>query len=365
METFEASFGAMADPRASNVRHPLSEVLFIALAATLCGAQSCVDMALFARAKADFLRESVAMAHGPPSHDTFSRVFRQLDPEAFEAAFAAFTRAFAGALEGVVAIDGKALKGAYERGARHSPLHLVNVWAAEARFAVAQRLAPGRNEVRGALDALALLDLKDCIVTADALHCRPDVARAIREAGGDYALRVKANQPRLLAEAERRLGGEPQSADADVSVSAVEERHDRAEVRRARVIPADDLEHSFGFAGACALARLDAVRQTADGEETVSTRYFILSASLRAGRLAHVARAHWSIENHLHWTLDVAFNEDAARNRAGHGAQNLALLRKIALNIIRADPDKGSIKGKIKRAGWDNAFLKQLLTHMR
>ena len=197
------SFGDVPDPRASNARHPLLEVLFIALAATLCGAQTCVDMALFARSKEGFLREIVAIEQGPPSHDTFSRVFRQLDPQAFEAAF---MRAFAGRLKGVVAVDGKALKGAYERGARSSPLHLVNVWAAEARFVVAQRIAPGRNEVQGALDALALLDLEDCIVTADALHCRQDVAQAIRVAGGVYALRIKANQPRLLAEAERRPG---------------------------------------------------------------------------------------------------------------------------------------------------------------
>lgn len=361
METFEASFGAMADPRASNVRHPLSEVLFIALAATLCGAQNCVDMALFARSKEDFLREIVAMEHGPPSHDTFSRVFRQLEPEAFEAAFMAFARAFSAKLEGVVAIDGKALKGAYERGSRSSPLHLVNVWAAEARCVVAQRIAPGRNEVRGALDALALLDLEDCIVTADALHCRKDVARAIRDAGGDYALSVKANQPLLLAEAERRLAG----GDGDLSISDVEERHDRAEVRRACVVKASGLEQTFGFPGACALARVDAVRQTADGAETVSTRYFVLSAALSADHLARVVRAHWSIENNLHWALDVSMGEDAARNRAGHGAQNLALLRKIALNIIKADPDTGSLKGKLKRAGWDAAFLKKLLTHMR
>lgn len=352
MKKFAASFGDLPDPRAGNARHPLLEVLFIALAATLCGAQSCVDMALFARSKEAFLREIVAMEHGPPSHDTFSRVFRQLDPEAFEAAFMAFMRAFAARLEGVVAIDGKALKGAYERGARSSPPHLVNVWAAEARFVVAQRLAPGRNEVRGVLDALALLDLEDCIVTADALHCRQDVAKAIRDAGGDYALSVKANQPALLAEAA-------------LSISDVEERHDRAEVRRASVVKAPDLEEAYGFPGACALARVDAVRQSADGAETVSTRYFILSALLTADRLARVVRAHWTIENNLHWALDVAFNEDGARNRTGHGPQNLALVRKIALNIVRADTEKGSLAGKLTRAGWDETFLKKLLAHMR
>lgn len=361
MEKFEAAFGELPDPRAENSRHSLLEVVFIALAATLCGAQSCVDMALFARSKEGFLREIVAMPHGPPSHDTFSRVFRHLDPEAFERVFAGFTRAFAKKIDGVVAIDGKALRGAYARGARSCPLHLVNVWAAEARFVVAQRLAPGRNEVQGALDALALLDLEGCIVTADALHCRKDVAAAIRERGGDYALAIKGNQPLLLAEAERLLEAQP----GEFSVSDVEDRHDRAEVRRARIVTAPDLEKTSGFKGACAVASVEAVRQSADGQETVSTRLFILSAHPSAERLARVVRAHWTIENNLHWVLDVSFGEDAARNRAGHGAQNLSLLRKLALNIVRTDNEKGSLKGKLKRAGWDHAYLTKLIAHMR
>jgi len=361
MESFKTAFGDLADPRAGNARHDLLEVVFIALAATLCGAQSCVDMALFARSKEAFLRNIVEMPHGPPSHDTFSRVFRRLEPGAFEAAFMAFTRTFGRKITGVVAIDGKALKGAYARGARSSPLHLVNVWAAEARLVIAQRIAPGRNEVQGVLDAVALLDLDGCIVTADALHCRKDVAAAIRSAGGDYALSVKANQPRLLAEAERLLGTVP----GDVAISDVEDGHDRAEVRRASIVAAPGLEALCGFPGACAVARVEAVRQTAGGTETTGTRFFILSACLSAERLASVVRSHWSIENNLHWTLDVALGEDAARNRKGHGAQNLSLVRKLALNILKADNEKGSLKGKIKRTGWDEAFLTKLLAHMR
>lgn len=361
MEKFEASFGDLPDPRAGNARHNLLGVVFIALAATLCGAQNCVEMALFARSKEGFLREIVEMPHGPPSHDTFSRVFRLLDAEAFEAAFMDFTRAFAARIEGVIAIDGKALKGAYERGAKTCPMHLVNVWAAEARLVVAQRIAPGRNEVKGVLDALALIDLEDCIVTADALHCRKDVAGAIRKAGGDYALAVKGNQPLLLAEVERLLD----AGAGELAISDVEERHDRAEIRRARIVDAPELEEASGFPGVCAVASIDAVRQTADGAETVNTRLFILSTQLSAERFAQVVRAHWTIENNLHWALDVSFNEDAARNRAGNGPQNLSLVRKLALNIIKADTDKGSLKGKLKRAGWDEAFLAKLIGHMR
>ena len=156
MESFSVCFGDVGDPRAGNARHDLLELVFVALAAVLCGAEDCTDMALFARAKLDLLREVVKLEHGPPSHDTFSRVFRLLDPEPFEAAFTRFTLAFAGALNGVVAIDGKALRGAYERGRKATPLHLVNIWAAQARLVIGQRLAPGRNEVLGVQQALTL-----------------------------------------------------------------------------------------------------------------------------------------------------------------------------------------------------------------
>jgi hypothetical protein len=162
MDHVAACFGEVSDPRAANARHEFLEVIFVALAASLCGAEDCTEMALFARSKLALLRQVVKLEHGPPSHDTFSRVFRMIAPEPFEAAFAAFMAAFGGALQGVVAIDGKALRGAYARGRRAMPLHLVNVWAAESRLVIGQRLAPGRNEVLGAQQALALLSLREC-----------------------------------------------------------------------------------------------------------------------------------------------------------------------------------------------------------
>jgi hypothetical protein len=244
VESFPDYFGAVPDPRASNARHNLLEVMYVALAAVLCGAEDCTDMAEFAEAKLGVLREVVKLAHGPPSHDTFSRVFRLLEPEPFEAAFAKFTAAFAGALKGVVAIDGKALRGAYERGRKATPLHLVNVWAAEARLVIGQRLAPGRNEVLGAQQALALLRLDGCIVTADALHCRADTAQAILDTGAHYALALKANQPTLLARAQALIeaadpAGETVSGPARALVSAVHPALSRADARRRQ----DPLDH--------------------------------------------------------------------------------------------------------------------------
>jgi predicted transposase YbfD/YdcC len=358
MVEFVPHFAEVPDPRASNARHDFLEVIFVALAAVLCGAEDCTDMALFARAKLGLLRQVLTLAHGPPSHDTFSRVFRLVAPEPFEAAFAKFTARFAQQLKGVVAIDGKALRGAYERGRKSTPLHLVNIWASEARLAIGQRLAPGRNEVLGAQQALALLDLEGCIVTADALHCRADTAQIILDSGADYALAVKANQPTLLAKAQAL------TETADPADQVIDERrriHDRNDRRTAVVVAAQGID----FPGIVAVARVETYRSTATQPQSVIVRYFLLSVLITAERMLEIARAHWTIENQLHWVLDVAFLEDAVRSRKDNAPQNLAIIRKLALNLLRTHPDKGSIKGKIKRAGWDDDFLKSLIAQMR
>lgn len=358
MERFAQYFGEVSDPRADNARHDFLEVVFVALAAVLCGAEDCTDMAEFARAKLGLLRQIVRLSHGAPSHDTFSRVFRLIDPEPFEAAFARFTSAFAGAVRGVVAIDGKALRGAYERGRKAMPLHLVNVWAAQTRLVIGQRLAPGRNEVLGAQQALALLSLEGCIVTADALHCRADTARVILASGADYALAVKANQPTLLAQVQALVAATGPGLEALEGPALA---HDRLESRVALVVTANGID----FPGIAAVARVVTHRRTADQTEPPIVRWFALSTMLSASRMLEVARTHWSIENQLHWVLDVDFEEDAARSRKDNAPQNLALIRKLALNLIRHHPQKGSIKGKIKRAAWNDDFLVSVLSHMR
>jgi predicted transposase YbfD/YdcC len=358
MDVFSAYFSEVPDPRARNTRHDLLEVMFIALAAVLCGAEDCTDMALFGRAKLSLLREVLELPHGAPSHDTFSRVFRLLQPEPFEAAFTKFTQAMAGALEGVVAIDGKALRGAYERGRQANPLHLINIWAADARLVIGQRLAPDRNEGVGAREALALLRLDGCVVTADALHCVAETARAILDAGADYALAVKGNQPKLLKLA---MAATDHLGPSEAAVSGPEHAHDRQERRSACVVAAADLH----FPGAAAFARVVASRQEAHKQGSIAVRYFILSRLLTAEEILHVARTHWTIENQLHWVLDVRLAEDAHRSRKDNAPQNLALIRKLALNTLRQHPEKGSVKGRIKRAGWDDTFLRSLFAHMR
>jgi predicted transposase YbfD/YdcC len=362
MDRFYECFGEVEDPRADNCQHDLLEILFIALLASLCGAQNCSEMAEFGEAKEGLLRSVLTLAHGVPSHDTFSRIFRLLDPAAFEAAFRSFTAAFAGAAgvakpKGVVAIDGKALRRAYERGQAHMPRVIVTAWGAATRMTLARRLAPEGNEAAAALQLIGLLQLKACVVTADALHCHRGMARAIVGQGGDYVLAVKANQPALLRDAEAAL-----AVAAAAPAGTAEKAHGRKEVRSAVVAVAGAMAVKHDFPKLCAVARVDSRR----GDDPPVSRYFLLSRRWPPERLLGIVRTHWDIENALHWTLDVALDEDLARSRKDHAPANLAVLRRLALNIARAHPDtKTSLRRKLLRAGWDNTFLFDLIRHMR
>lgn len=367
MDKFKKVFRSLPDPRAENARHDLLELLVIALAAVLCGAEDCSDMADFGRSKEWLLRQFLRLEHGIPSHDTFSRVFRLLNPHAFERTFrrfmAAFVKANGLALTGVVAVDGKALRGAYERGGKATPLQLVNVFAVEARMVLAQQKAPGRNETAGALEVLELLSLAGCIVTADALHCTRAFAAAVLERGADYALAIKANRGPLFRTVVQQFA---RSGPRRVGEQVEPHSHDRREVRRATVMRNSSLAAAHRFPGVVAIGRVTSRRRlrgrTADKP---LARHYLLSKYLSPKKLLSVTRSHWGIENRLHWVLDVHFGEDASRTRKDNAPENLAILRRLALNILRTHPDKASIRRKIKRAGWDDAFLVAVLAHMR
>jgi len=367
MGKFKKVFRGLRDPRAANASHELLEILFIALAATLCGAACASDMAQFGCAKEDLLRNFLRLEHGTPSHDTFSRVFRLLEPQAFERAFRRFMAAFAKSnrldLTGVVAIDGKALRGAYERGRSATPMHMVNVFAVEARMALASRQAPGRNEAAGALAVLGMLCLKHCIVTADALHCHRTFAATVLERGANYVLALKKNQSKLFAAVARRFArAGPRSSAERLEPST----HDRREWRRATVIRDTSLAAANAFPGLVALARVTSRRRLHGGRaERPFVRYYLLSKYVPAKKLLRIVRGHWAIENQLHWVLDVVFNEDGNRARKDHAPENLAILRRLALNVIRSHPAPTSMRQKIKRAGWNDSFLLDVLSHMR
>jgi predicted transposase YbfD/YdcC len=367
MRRFKNVFRDLPDPRAPNAQHDLLEILVIALAAVLCGAKGPTDMALFGRSKEKVLRQFLRLEHGVPSHDTFGRVLRALDPNAFEQGFRRFMAAFAKAngikLTGVVALDGKALRGAYERGKASTPLHMVNVFAAEARMALAARKAPGRNEAQGALELLGMLALEGCIVTSDALHCSRPFAAAVLERGADYVLALKQNQGKLFAAVAQRFARAGKRSTAKRREAST---HDRLETRRATVIRDKAVAAANRFPGVAALARITSRRRVrGQRADKAVVRYYLLSKYMSAKRVLQIARSHWGIENQLHWVLDVVFAEDAGRTRKDNAPENLAILRRFALNIIRAHPDRISMGQKVKRAGWDDAFLLDLIGHMR
>jgi predicted transposase YbfD/YdcC len=355
------------DPRDINARHDLAAMLFIALAATLCGAKSCVEIADFAEANEAELAEIVDLVHGAPSHDCFSRLFRLLDPQELAAAFGRFAKALRAALgldpaQGVVAIDGKRLRRGYERGrACIAPL-MVSVWDADTRLSLATHAAPGADEVAASLLALKSLILKGCIVTGDALHCHPRMAVAVRQSHADYAFKLKANHGPLYACAQAAFA----AADSKGTLAFCERRdsaHDRQEWRRASIIarPRDAPD----FPGLAAIGRIEAERHTADGKLMKKQHYVVLSKRLSPERLLEVVRAHWTVENQLHWHLDVVFNEDNARTRKNYAPQNLGVVRRMALDILRAHPDNRSIARKMRLAAWKREFFYELFAYMR
>jgi predicted transposase YbfD/YdcC len=361
MDGFRACFAELEDPRSGNAqRHELDEIMMIALAAMLCGAESCVDMALFGRSKEPLLRRFLKLPGGVPSHDTFSRIFRLLDPAAFETCFVRYRRALCARVEGVVAIDGKTARRSFDRQNGRSPLHLISAWACEQRLVLGQlRVDDSANEIPALPELLALLALDGCIVTADAMHCQKDTAQAIVARGGDYVLALKANQP-ALHEDVRLLLDDPQVPPDDLAVTT-DGDHGRIETRRAEIVhDVAWLAETHAFPGLAAVGKVTAAREQ-DGRTTTATRYYLLSRPLAAARFLAVVRAHWQIENRLHWVLDVVLDEDLARARKDHAPENLARLRRFALNVLRADKHGGSTRGKIKRAGWDDAFLLNLL----
>ena len=361
MEEFIEFWEGLADPRHGNAGlHDFYEILAIAMCAVLCGAQGSVDMGLFAKSKEPFLRGFLRLENGVPSHDTFSRLFRMLDPEQFRAAFQRFMSGFSSPCEGVVAIDGKVLRRSFDKASGKSPLHMVSAWGCEQRLVLAQIATDAKsNEITAIPKLLEMLKLKGTIVTADALNCQRAIAEQIVEQGGDYALALKGNQGTLHRDVEMYL--DDPASKTTRSEPWVDADHGRIETRTATV--STDIawlleEHRWP--GLTAIGKIERTREV-ERKTTFETAYYLLSSALTPERLNEVARSHWGVENRLHWRLDVVMNEDQDRSRLGNGPHNLAVLRHMAINVMQKDHEKGSLRGKIKRAGWDEAYLTRLL----
>lgn len=358
------------DPRTGNAtRHELLDILMIALTASICGCEGCVEFADFAEDREDLFREFLSLEHGLPSHDTFSRLFRLLAPDALSACFSRFLEALGADGTGVVAIDGKTLRRSFDKASGASALHVVTAFATEAKLVLGQKaVADGGNEITAARALLDLLDLKGALVTADALHCNAETAQKVLDRGGDYLFALKANRPATRADVETwfadpkaTVAGAFETTDAD---------HGRLETRHYTVghdvdwlFPKGDRDRP-PMPALATIARVE-TRIERDGKTTRSCRYYLSSARLSAEAVAKAVRAHWTIENGVHWVLDVTFDEDRARNRKDHGAENLAIIRKLALNVLKRARPEISIRRKRKRSGWSDAFARSVIGQMR
>ena len=370
MGSLMEKLGEVPDPRRGNAqRHELLDILAIALVASVCGAESCVDFAEIGGDRETLLREFLSLRNGLPSHDPFSRVFRLLDPAAFARSFEAFLDDLGAAGDGVLAIDGKTLRRSFDRAAGRSPLHVVTAFGSGARVAIAQRaVADGENETVAARALLETPALDGLLVSGDAMHAHEGTAQAILDRGGAYLLALKANRPAMLREVEAFLADPPEPLDAFETTDA---DHGRIETRRHRVTHCVDWLFSDRryageprLPGLATLACVEATRTEA-GRTTRSTRYHLSSARLTPETFARAVRAHRAIENGLHGILDVTFDEDPARNRRDNGPENLAILRRLSLNLLNQARPKMSIARKRKRSGWSDAFARSLIGQMR
>jgi predicted transposase YbfD/YdcC len=365
MLALDNCFAELKDPRSEIARrHDLMEILTIALCAVLSGGQTAVDMAVFAEAKQQFLGTFLELKNGVPSHDTFSRVFRQLDPDEFRACFQKFMTRFSATCTGVIAIDGKVLRRPTHSAQAGSALHMISAWCCDTRLVLAQIATTEKTrESTAVAKLLEMLSLKGTIVTTDALNCQRAIGQQIISQGGDYVLALKGNHRRLHADVARLFDG-PKHRKA-VGYSEYDSDHGRIETRTSLVsTDIGRLQAQYCWPGLAAIAKVVRTRETTSKTGPSTTRenaYYLLSVPLSPARLGQVARSHWGVENRLHWVLNVVMNESQVRSRRDNSPYNLAILRHMALNLMHQDRSKVSLRGKFNLAAWKEDFLAKLI----
>lgn len=364
------------DPRVNRTKdHELIDILVIAMCGLLCRAETFNEMEDFGNAKYDWFKTFLALPNGIPSHDTFNRVFSALDPEEFLEAFLNWTQGLRQAVpDEIVAMDGKALRRALT--ANQNPKYIVSAWAEENGLVLGQlKVDEKSNEITAVPQLLRVLELKGCIVTLDAMGCQKNIAKEIKEADAEYVLALKGNQNTLHREVKEFLDdavaesktwrpvGAPPEAKELVSKKIVEKDHGRLETREYfQSAELDWLADRLKWEGLQTVGLVQATREI-HGQISTERRYYLSSLPLDIERFARAVRGHWGIENKLHWVLDVHLGEDQSRARSGYAAENLATLRRFAINLLKSEKTKKrGIRGKQNNASWDHAYLLKLLS---
>jgi len=352
------------DPRkpSNGTLHDFREILVISIAAMLSDTDTVEDIAYWARKKEAWLRRFLVLKNGVPSEETFLRIFRVLDPRQFETVFRRWVGSVVGALSGTIAVDGKTVRGSGTGG--ETAIHMVSAFATELGVVLGQeKVASKSNEITAIPELLDALYLKGFLVSIDAMGCQKSIARQITGKGGDYLLMVKGNQPTLLEAIETIFIDQHEVEGVDRQ-SQVEKSHGRLVGQIASVLPAKGIVDLADWPKCKTIGRIDSIRKVGDRESDMERRYYISSRVLSAEDLAAAARAHWGIENRLHWVLDVSFGEDGSTVRKDNAPQNLSLLKKIVLNLIRldtTDKTKASLRLKRKGAAWDDDVRMNML----
>ena len=368
-DSFVEHFQTVEDPRRqAGLRHPLTNILFIAICAIVCGADDWVAVERFGNAKKSWLQQYLPLKHGIPSHDTFGAVFEVLDPEQFGEAFIRWMKMIA-SVSGVVALDGKTVRHSFDQSLKKSAIHVISAWSQANRLVLGQvKVDDKSNEITAIPELLRLLTLTGCLVTIDAMGCQTAIAEQIIDQGGDYLLAVKKNQKHLYEDIHHLF----KNAVASNFVSegfdenqTVGKGHGRLEVRHCQLIADPEwlayLRGRDQWKGLKCVVKIESNRR-AKGKKTPECRYYICSRITTAAEMMAAARSHWGIENNVHWVLDVTFDEDGSRIRKGYAQQNFATMRRIALNILNKDSSrKDSLKGKRQLAGWDESYLEHLV----
>lgn len=362
-------FASLEDPRDNRGKeHLLIDIIAIALCAVMSGAEGWEDMAEYGKAKQEWLATFLNLSNGIPSADTFARVFARIDPEAFQECFRDWVRCIRELISGeVVSIDGKTLKHSYDKNHGKTAIQIVSAWASEQRLVLGQRQVDKKsNEITAIPELLEILEISGCIVTIDAMGCQKEIARKIVEKQADYILGLKGNQAGLYEDVqwlfEQAQANNFQEVAHDF-VQTVDKGHGRLEIRRCWTI--SELEYLIQkplWSGLQTIVMVERECRFND-QVTKEARFFISSLAGDAAKIAQAVRSHWSIENSLHWVLDVSFHEDNCRIRHDHAAENMALLRHFALNILSQDKStKRGIAAKRKKAAWHQPYLINLLT---